>query len=566
MAVSSFVANHGGVPTLFVNGEPLPGLAYITYLSERACYEDFAEAGYRLFSFSVFFGSQGINEISGIYPFADGLFEDRNRPDFTLFDREMESISAAAPDALVFPRVNVSLPAWWEREHPLECNDHGVGARPPRACFASPAWQDEVKRCLALLVAHIETQDYRDRVVGYQISGGQTEEWFPFDGRGGDGLRAREAFAARFPEGAEELTRRRFLNDVVADVIADLCGHVKALTDHRLVVGSFYGYTLETPHWTSCHHSLMRLLASPDVDFLCSPISYAGLRAPGHDFACMTMQDSLKRHGKLYFCESDVRTYLTKPLPWCRPNACPPGTYEGAVWMPQGDLWTSRQVLRAVFARHLTHGHALWWFDMFGGWFASEEIMADMRLFLSIARTSLADDDRASVSELAVVAEDEQFLSVSADEGVASISRDALGLCGMPYDAFEMGDMDAVLERYRAVLFIAPRLSETMKNAMRACRERGIPYLVQDETHIMSPDALRELGRLGGAHAYCATDDVVYVCPHYIALHAADAGKKVLHLPSVRTVTDVYGHRPTVLTDTITIVSRAYETHLFRLD
>ena len=42
----------------------------------------------------------------------------------------------ACPDAFVFPRITVTLPHWWEEEHPEECNDTGVNGKPPRAGFS----------------------------------------------------------------------------------------------------------------------------------------------------------------------------------------------------------------------------------------------------------------------------------------------------------------------------------------------------------------------------------------------------------------------------------------------
>ncbi len=574
MSVTSCVRRHGGVPTLFINGIPVPGVAYMTYLPERACYGDFAAAGYRLFSFSCFFATRGINELSGIYSFAEGLFEHRDEPDFTALDEGISRILSACPEAYVFPRVNVSLPAWWEGEHPEACNDHGVVRegveQPPRGCFASPLWQTEVKRCLTQLVHHIEAQGYADHVVGYQLSGGQTEEWFPFDMAGGVGRATREGYAAACGQTPDiaEIPYRRYLNDTVADVIAELCAHVKALTGRRLVVGSFYGYTFETPLWTSGHHSLRRLLRSPDIDFLSSPVSYAGLRRPGQDYPAMTVTDTVRLHGKLYFSECDIRTHLTRPLPAVRQNACPPGTYEGAVWQPQGDEWHARQVLRAVFVRQLTQGNALWWFDMFGEWYASAGILSDMRMFADMARDALAHPDRTSACEWAVVAEDEQFLSV--DGGCRCTDRGAFGLCGAPYAAYELGDMAAVFSHCKAVVFVAPCLSEAMRAAMRACDERGIPYLVQDEEHIPDVEALRALCRRGGVHLYADGGNVVYASHRCVALHTATGGRKVIRLPGVRRIYPLLAPEEpkasTLVGDSITVEAVACGTYVYQLD
>ena len=36
----------GGVPTLFVNDSPIPGIAYMNYFTEKNRYSDFAGAGF----------------------------------------------------------------------------------------------------------------------------------------------------------------------------------------------------------------------------------------------------------------------------------------------------------------------------------------------------------------------------------------------------------------------------------------------------------------------------------------------------------------------------------------
>ena len=59
---SSYIASLGGVPTLFVDGKALPGVAYITYFTDNNRYADFANAGFRLFSLPVYFSGQTINE------------------------------------------------------------------------------------------------------------------------------------------------------------------------------------------------------------------------------------------------------------------------------------------------------------------------------------------------------------------------------------------------------------------------------------------------------------------------------------------------------------------------
>jgi beta-galactosidase len=566
--ITSSVQSLGGVPTLFVDDIPQPGLAYITYLQERHRYADFAAAGYRLFSFTAYFGDQGINAVTGIHSFSPGIFDQEGQADYSRFDATVNLILEHRPDALILPRVNMALPAWWELAHPEACNDTGLRGVHPRSCFSSAAWREETERCLRALIAHVKESPYRDQIVGYQIAGGNTEEWFSFDQKGSQGPASRERFARECP-GGSETDYRQFLGEVVADAIAHFAAVAKECTGHQLVVGSFYGYTLECPSWSNGHHALQRLLECPDIDFLCSPASYMNQRQPGYDWANMTVLDSLKLHGKLYFAEYDTRTHLTKPLAECRQDACEPGTYCDGLWLGPQSPHVSRWVLRANFARQLTHGTGSWWFDMWGGWFADEAMMREMAAFVAIGEDALRAPSRASTAEVAVLV-DERASAHLDNPGLARRciyeNRRPLGLTGTPYDIYSIADFAAIRERYRAFVFLCPFRTPAMAEAMDHCRRAGLPLLVADED---SPDlsvaALRSFYREHGLHCWCDTDDVVYASSRYLAIHAAAAGAKCLRLDAPRRITPLLDAGDGFVADRIELTLQAFETRLFRL-
>ena len=58
-----------GQPTLFVNGEAVPEMAYITYKTANNRYKNFAKAGIKLYSVNLNFSELPINEITPVLVF-----------------------------------------------------------------------------------------------------------------------------------------------------------------------------------------------------------------------------------------------------------------------------------------------------------------------------------------------------------------------------------------------------------------------------------------------------------------------------------------------------------------
>ena len=501
---TSTVSVHGGVPTLFVNEKPIAAVAYITYFTDNNRYSDFQKAGFKLFSMPVFFGAQTINEVSQFPPFMPGVFD--NGEHFEIFDNEVRRILAACPDAMIFPRVNCSLPREWEDAHPDELCDTCR-----RSCFSSDLWIEETERLLTKFVRHAQSQDYADNIIGYQIAGGNTEEWFPFDQNGSVGLRAREKYArltGKLYEKGDDYSHDgdfyAYLSKTVAERIDRLAAHTKKLVDGKQIVGSFYGYTLECPWRWTAHLALEELLKSKSIDFICSPGSYMDNRVFGIDHPCMLPVDSLKLHNKLYFVEYDTRTDLSRP-----PNDQP--HYNKPIWYGS-DRATSLEIIKQHFCRALTHGHAMWWFDMWGGWYDAPEYMSLMREALKISNNSLSLSLK-STAEVAIFIDEGSMLTYDATDE-AYHTRRAFGLMGATYDVYLAADFAIVGDKYKFVIFIEPTKTELMTNAIKNCRS---PYLVINKDNCkISAAQLRELLRSAGVALRTESDAVVYENESYI--------------------------------------------------
>ena len=183
--------NH--TPTLLIDGKPTCAMAYTTYFEERSACAAFAMAGYRIFFVNASFTTLPINSaFTGFSPFRVGIFEDMEHPDYSEFEREVYRILAACPDAVIFPRINVSMPKWWVEEHLDDCIPTAKGGY--REALFSQAFRTDGAALLVRFVEHVRNADYANRIGGWQICGGQTQEWFHFDLFGSYGRAAEQPF------------------------------------------------------------------------------------------------------------------------------------------------------------------------------------------------------------------------------------------------------------------------------------------------------------------------------------------------------------------------------------
>lgn len=541
MSVCSKVVMDNGVPALFVNGEKQTGMAYVTYERTKACYEDFAKAGYQLYSTCVFFGTNYMNQAARSPVFSKGIFDDEENPDFSGFDADIENLLSVCPNAMVFPRVNVN-PSWeWEKNHPDEVCDKSLPPRDPnrlRICIASDVWAETVKSQLEQFIRHIESMPYADHIIGYQLAGGGTDEWFPLDGRGSRGRRSLEKFEAHrretgCPDNAEEYFR--FMARVNAERILEFAKHVKHVTEGRLVVGAFYGYTIATPHRDSLHHCFQPVLESPYVDFICSPISYATGRKVGVDHSYQLAFHSVRLHGKLFFSETDIRSHLTRPLNDSE-------YYNKPIWYGPPYEETI-ELLKMHFARPFINRHFLWWFDMWAGWYHDDRYMSFMKKALQL-RKELENIPVEDIADVAVFW-DENAAPCVAD---SIIMRDvcimickALGYVGAPYDLYLASDFEKVRDKYRAYIGITPCETDGLRAIEAYAKETGREHLaITSENASITPEELRDFYRKAGAFLYTERDCVVYANSEFLLVHTAQDGEYEINLPQGESLEDLF--------------------------
>lgn len=533
---------------IFRNGKPildtekgeLPFLAYLTYFTENARYGDFSARGYHLYSVCCYFTSLPINPFTGFTPARRGIFDEKGRPDFSEFDAEVAALLAQDPQALFFPRIYISMPAWWVQENPSEIIP--TEADPDgRELLYSERFRQDGADMLRRLLKHMRESAYADALIGYQVSGGVTQEWMDFD-HGNYHANAYPYFLDYMEKKQKGSTAgmtldgflrdeygsdySRFVNDAVSDTVEWFSSICKRECDGRQIVGAFYGYTLEVHKWGRCGtFSMSRLLNSKNIDFFCSPFSYSGNRSLDADLSYMIAFDSVRLHGKAYILEADIRTHLSRYPDECRKDIKIKTLYRSAIWLGEKDQLGTIYQLRRAFAKVLTGAGGLWWFDMWGGWYATEASMRELERLRLLACEAFSEP-LPSRTRAAVIVDEKLW-----DRDPKPAENIQLELCKRSYssgivsDVYLTEDVEQIKDRYRLFMFPQPSPDAAMLEKLRA---EGKTCLYGAEIGVSE---IRAACRNIGMDLLSESDDIIYEGNGFLALHALSSGEKTVTLP-----------------------------------
>ncbi len=591
--MNSVVEYKNGRPYISIDGNLHYPLAYTTYFEERGEFSDFIKSDYKMFFVNVSFTDLPINNVSAFSPFKTGVFE-KSVPDYKEFDGVVGGILAECPDALIFPRINIAMPRKWIADNTDECVSTSSGMR---EALWSKRFLDDGAKLLEKLVSHIRSSAYSNRIAGYQVCGGTTQEWMHHDMAGSFSEKGFQQFCKwmkekygktnvpvitkddLFKPGFNETVSRygEFCCETAAAAVEHFCKTLKSLINNEQIVGAFYGYNAFVNDTLLGLSGLRHIIDSPYIDFFSSPCCYDCNRNLGIDWGDMIAEKSLKLHNKLYFVECDIRTSLTKRMQESRP-----GWYTGdyfklvddegnkTVWSGPDTLGLSVSAIRKAFAHQLTKSSGIWWFDMWGGWYHNEKIMLELSEMRNIAENSKANADAyPSADTVVFIDEKAYFNNPRCSDCCNSVNniRVAMGNTGIPFDLCMTEDAKKVIGKYKAGIFTTPLPSDSGKEAMRLCEKMNIPYFFPEgEKIFISTDELREFLVSKGVHCYNSKNNVIYCGNGFIGIHTSAEGEVEIKLPEKYKVKALLGTSiEEQNTDVISLYMKKHDTALFEL-
>ena len=443
----------------------------------------------------------------------------------------IEQAVQANPNVLIIPRINITPPKWWTDQHidqrilkedykPLPSLDTlTLNAPSP----ASDLFIEDVKRQLEIFIRYIHNSPYKDHIIGYQIAYLSFGEWFYPEPNaryvdfsevnrlkfiqwlkplyadsierlnkawgttyanfekvqippasewevGDDGV-FRDPAVPRARRVAEFLT---YQNELIASRLDELGQWVKKLTSDRSLAVFFWGYQNELINnggtrgiGHTGHLALRKGLASPNIDILCSPVSYYD-RNPGGPCNMMSITDSIAEAGKIYLQENDSTTYRVDPKK---------GPFSWIPWY--STKFDTHNCMRRDFGHVLSHNMAMWWMDLGSdGRYDSDDIGDTMRQTLKTYEDSVTHQSGRAM-QVALVYDEESYYWLKANSRKLIMpnghdQRSIFQELGAQVGYYQISDLDKIPSSVKLFVFVnAFHINAKDEAAIKSLKNNG---------------------------------------------------------------------------------------------
>jgi hypothetical protein len=405
---SAKVVQQGGVPTLVINGQPVPPLMFVyqglrsdPLLYWRSEAPLAAAHGIHIYGIQITY-----------FPWDQG---NTGVPrDYSSADATINSYLQADPQAVFLLRIGVWPTNWVPSVAPAAGDNityYDGTTFSSNPSIGSDIYFNGFVLGAQELIQHYEASSLARHILGYTIMGQNSGEWFPFnyvtngpdysatnlaafrtwltDKYGSDsalsqawgrtvtlatasipliaasrlplsGVPVGSPLIAFYQMPAEQdwIDFSQYTSDIFSQRLLDIAQTFRTATQGKRLIGFYNGYTFDLAASFNGHLRIDRLLASPNIDYICSPISYLPNteRNAGGTAGAMSARDSIALHGKLQLAEDDLRTYLGQQA------GLPDLGYNGN--LPTSGLNETIGVLRRNFSAAMVHRAGTWWMDL----------------------------------------------------------------------------------------------------------------------------------------------------------------------------------------------------------
>ncbi len=454
------VKRDNGVLKVDIDGKLYDPLSFKTFRPSKRNISEFANAGIKLMSVLV----SGLKCAYDV-PYSEfgECWFGKGEYNFDAVDRQMELFMKNSPGCYYAIMIHLDTRDWWHETHEnYPCSFHYLSQ-----VIADPEWREAASDYMKALMEHVE-EKYGNVVYGYFMLCGRGTEWFShIDFQASHPIKERyykeytknpDAVIpskeelelppdVSFYDNPEVVLYQRAHAELIADTILYFAAEAQKVIQHKKLLGLYFGYLFEFKDYINDagHLAYEKILHSDDINMISSPASYA-FREPDSTSAFMTTAQSIDINNKLYFYEYDQRTWLSQDF-----------ALAGGGYYCKNDV-EAIDLMRRDYMLCASNNTALWWFDMFEGWYSTEKMMKAVSDMADITKR-LSGFHRKSAAEVVLIGSPESLYGKNKNNNIHDSllysQRDGYMRMGAPFDTYSAGDMEKIdFSQYKLVVFL----------------------------------------------------------------------------------------------------------------
>ena len=519
------------------------------------------------------------------YPYSPypPIWSDNTTYNFDVVDRQIADLVEQNPDVRFIAMIDLNSPPFIVTRYHLDSFTNLV------ECYLSPQWNELMIGYQKALLEYLERK-YADRICGYYIACGRTQEWFDrtLDRVTEERLKhygewCREMGLRRLPAPGEEdftttpaseraIQWRRYGNSLVGKCFSEYLDRAKKLIRPGIPIYAVYGNVHQFR--THGHIEAERILQKTTYDFYIGP-SCNSNGAMGGASGFQAALAMLERHGIGYLHSCDrITSTVGNPAPGVE---MPPRLQARRLRNAAEDV----ACLKREFSLALLHGFSIWFFNLWGFAYRGKEVRNLFMQFGELWRR-YADEPSRSDAETLLVFDTESTYALSGfgDMGphrtphpLYPVRTVLLPEAGIPFVTATFGDLQHMdLAPYKLVVFNNLIVMNDEKRRIlreKVCTDGRVAYGVPDGDEKWTAADLRRAGKRAGLHFFTEDGDLkVWSSGRFISAHTKSGGEKTLKLKRVasRVVELFSGKEVAKNCQTFTDGFAAPDTRLYRIE